>query len=338
VFSDVTKIRQAQAELAHNEGIARRHSHEIETLYKTAPVGMALVDRNFRYLKANQRFADVTGLPIEKLIGRTFFDTATNLTERMRGPIAEVLERGTGITSVEASVRVNSDTAQDFLIDFYPYEEDGRVVAVGVIFKDVTEIRRLEKELRRLMDELQHRVKNTLATVASIVNQTVATKSDQAELVETLKQRIGALAATHDLLTHHDWRHVSLLDVIEAELEPFEHTNRIILKGPKVSLPPKHALTLTMTLHELTTNAAKYGALAQPDGKLNIEWVVWEDGAERRLVLTWTETGFEGPQPGSIRESFGTRLIKNAIVYDLQGQCEYEISPTGVTCTLSAPF
>jgi two-component system CheB/CheR fusion protein len=272
------------------------------------------------------------------LIGRSLADTATSLTERMRGPIAEVFERGAEITSVEASVRVNSDTTQDFLIDFYPYEEDERVVAVGVIFKDVTELRRLEKELRRLMDELQHRVKNTLATVASIVNQTVATKTDQAELVETLKQRIGALAATHDLLTHHDWRHVSLLDVIEAELEPFEHTNRITLKGPKVRLPPKHALTLTMTLHELTTNAAKYGGLAHPNGKLNIEWVVWEDGAERRLVLTWTESGFEGPSPDSVRESFGTRLIKNAIVYDLQGQCEYDISPAGVTCTLAAPF
>jgi two-component system, chemotaxis family, CheB/CheR fusion protein len=338
VFSDVTKIRQAQADLAQKEGIARRRSHEIETLYKTAPVGMALVDRNCRYLKINQRFADAIGLGIERLMGRTLTDTATGLTERMRAPVAEVFERGAEITSVEATVDANGGGAQDFLIDFYPYEEDGRVIAVGIIFKDVTELRRLERELRRLMDELQHRVKNTLATVASIVNQTVATKSNQEDLVETLRQRIGALAATHDLLTQHDWRHVSLLDIIKAELDPFEQANRIVLSGPNASLPPKHALTLTMTLHELATNAAKYGALAHSDGKLHVDWVVQEDGAGRRLTMTWTESGFCGPSPAVVKESFGTRLIRNAIVYDLQGQCAYELSPNGVACTLSAPF
>ncbi len=338
VFSDVTNIRQAQADAARKEEIARQRSHEIERLYTTAPVGMALVDRNNRFLKTNQRFADAAGLAIEQVIGRTLTDMANGLTERMLVPIAEVFERGAEITSVEAAVDAEGGDARDYLIDFYPYQEDGRVVAVGIIFKDVTELRRLERELRRLMDELQHRVKNTLATVASIVNQTVATKSNQEDLVETLRRRVGALAATHDLLTQHDWRHVSLLDIIKAELDPFEQLNRIALSGPNVSLPPKHALTLTMTLHELATNAAKYGALAHPDGKLAIEWVVREDGAGRGLTMKWTESGFCGPAPAAVKESFGTRLIRNAIVYDLQGQCNYELSPNGVTCTLSAPF
>ena len=111
-----------------------------------------------------------------------------------------------------------------------------------------------------------------------------------------------------------------------------------MLVGPNLNLPPKHALTLTMTLHELATNAAKYGALAHPDGKLRIEWVVREDGAGRRLTMTWTESGFCGPSPAIVKESFGTRLIRNAIVYDLQGQCAYELSPDGVACTLSAPL
>src|SRR5207237_4117350 len=127
------------------------------------------------------------------------------------------------ITNLEITMRINSNGAQDFLIDFYPYEEDGRVTAAGIIFKDVTELRRLEKELRRLMDELQHRVKNTLATVASIVNQTVGSNTNQEDLVETLKRRIGALAATHNLLTKQDWRDASLLDIIEAELNPYHH-------------------------------------------------------------------------------------------------------------------
>src|SRR5438105_1927280 len=290
----------------------------------------------FRFQKINERFADVTGQPIEKLIGRTLLDNAPGLTERMKGPIAEVFERAKEITNVEVTMRVNGNGAQDFLIDFYPYEEDGRVTAAGIIFKDVTELRRLEKELRRLMDELQHRVKNTLATVASIVNQTVGSNTNQEDLVETLKRRIGALAATHNLLTQQDWRDASLLDIIEAELNPYHHRDRIRLNGPKVRLPPKHALTLTLTLHELATNAAKYGALAHDGGKLNIEWMVSEDGAGRRLTMTWVETGFPGPQ--DVKQSFGTRLIRNAVVYDLQGRCDYELSSAGVSCWLCAPF
>ena len=338
VFSDVTKIRQAQADLAHNEGIARQRTREIETLYKTAPVGMALVDRNYRYLKINERFAAVTGLPIDTLIGRTLSDTAPGLTERMKGPIAEVFERARELTNVDVTVSVNGGGTQDFLIDFYPYEEDGRVTAAGIIFKDVTEVRRLEKELRRLMDELQHRVKNTLATVASIVNQTVGSNTNQEDLVETLKRRIGALAATHNLLTEQEWRDASLIDIIESELDPYDHKDRITLNGPKVRLPPKHALSLTLTLHELATNAAKYGALAHDGGRLQIDWMVSEDGAGRRLTIKWEETGYRAPLPQKMKQSFGTRLIRNAIVYDLQGRCDYEISPSGVSCRLSAPF
>jgi two-component sensor histidine kinase len=199
-------------------------------------------------------------------------------------------------------------------------------------------VRRLEKELRRLMDELQHRVKNTLATVASIVNQTVGSNTNQEELVETLKRRIGALAATHNLLTEQDWRDASLIDIIESELDPYDHKDRISLNGPKVRLPPKHALTLTLTLHELATNAAKYGALAHDGGRLQIDWMVSEDGAGRRLTIKWEETGYRGPLPDQMKQSFGTRLIRNAIVYDLQGRCDYEISPSGVSCRLSAPF
>ena len=182
VFSDVTKIRETQADLARNVSIARHRSDEIETLYKTAPVGMALVDRNQRYLKINQHFADLTGRAMDDHLGRALYEMAPELAERMARPIAEVFEHDREIINIEATVKVNGAGAQDFLIDFYPYQEDGRTIAVGIVLKDVTELRHLERELRRLMDELQHRVKNTLATVASIVNQTVASDRNRAEL------------------------------------------------------------------------------------------------------------------------------------------------------------
>jgi two-component system CheB/CheR fusion protein len=338
VFSDVTKIRQAQADLARNEGLARQRSHEIETLYKTAPVGMALVDRNRRYLKINQHFAELNGQPIEKHIGRSVEEMIPGLSEKMDRPIAEVFERATAVMNLEASVRLNGEGIRDFLIDFYPYEEDGLTTAVGIVLKDVTELRRLEKELRRLMDELQHRVKNTLATVASIVNQTVATQASRTDLIDTLKLRIGALAATHNLLTQRNWKDASLQEILKAELSPFDHEERIKQTGPPIMLPPKHALTLTLTLHELATNAAKYGALAHEGGNLAIDWMVSVDGAGRELTLNWRESGVPGIVPQEAKESFGTQLIKNAVVHDLQGCCDHRLGPGGLACTIVVPF
>jgi two-component system CheB/CheR fusion protein len=338
VFADVTKVRQAQADLARNEGLARQRSQEIETLYKTAPVGLAMVDRNRRFLRVNQHFADLAAHSLDILVGRTLEEVIPGLAERMAVPIAEVIEQAKAVVNLDATVRIHGDAARDFLIDFYPYEEEGRVTAVGVILKDITELRRLEKELRRLMDELQHRVKNTLATVASIVNQTVGTKSERAELVDTLKRRIGALAATHNLLTLQDWRDASLRDILEAELTPYDQQGRIKLDGPEVRLPPKHALSLTLTLHELATNAAKYGALAHQSGRLAIDWVVSVDSAGQCLTLHWVETAVPDMPPADVKESFGTRLIKSAVAHDLQGTCDYRLASGGLTCTLSLRF
>jgi len=335
VFSDVTKVRQTQAELALNVALARQRTDEIETLYKTAPVGMALVDRNQRFLKINQHFADLTGRPIEDHIGRTLRDIALTLAERMDRPVEEVLEKERAIVNVEARVSVTGGVWQDFLIDFYPYQEEGRTIAVGILIKDVSELRRLERELRRLMGELQHRVKNTLATVASIVNQTVATKDDRVDLVETLKRRIGALAATHSLLTQHDWKDASLKDIVNTEFGPYDRPERIEISGPEVRLPPKHALTLTLTLHELTTNAAKYGALSAPDGRLAVGWEIREDGVEKRLTIRWRETGPRRENDAAIREGFGTRLIRNAVVHDLGGRVEHRLASEGLQCNIS---
>jgi two-component system CheB/CheR fusion protein len=338
VFSDVTKIRKAQADLARNEGLARQRSHEIETLYKTAPVGMALVDRNRRFLKINQHFAALNGQPMDKHIGRALQEMLPELSERMERPIVEVFDHAHAAVNIEASVRLDGEGVRDFLVDFYPYHEDGLVTAVGIVLKDITEVRRLEKELRRLMDELQHRVKNTLATVASIVNQTVSSQGDRDDLVDTLRMRIGALAATHNLLTLRNWRDASLREILDAELTPFDHADRIKLDGPPVMLPPKPALTLTLTLHELATNAAKYGALAHEGGSLKIDWSVNVDGAGRELRLNWTETGTPAVAPERVKESFGTRLIKNAVAHDLEGACDHRLEAGGLRCAIRFPF
>jgi two-component system, chemotaxis family, CheB/CheR fusion protein len=174
--------------------------------------------------------------------------------------------------------------------------------------------------------------------VASIVNQTVGTKADRADLIDTLKMRIGALAATHSLLTQRNWKDASLRAILDAELTPFDHADRVKLTGPAVMLPPKHALTLTLTLHELATNAAKYGALAHEGGALEVDWMVSVDGTGRELTLTWRETGVPHIVLENVKESFGTRLIKNAVVHDLQGRCDHTLLAGGLICTVAVPF
>jgi len=338
VFADVSKVRQAQAEVARNAGLARQRSSEIETLYKTAPVGMALIDRNRRFLKINQQFADLNGQPVEDHIARNLRDMAPDFFDTLDRPMGDVFERGREEVNLEATIKTVSGAVRDFLIDLYPYEENGRVTAVGLILKDVTEMRRLEKEMRRLMDELQHRVKNTLATVNSIINQTVGTKSDRAELAETLKSRIGALAATHDLLTTGDWHGASLRRILETELMPFDQSDRITLHGPQLDLPPKHALALTLTIHELATNAAKYGALSKNGGKLDVSWVVTVDATGRQLTLDWIEAVANEIQTSRVVESFGMRLIKNAVAHDLRGACAHNLTAGGLACKITFPF
>lgn len=126
--------------------------------------------------------------------------------------------------------------------------------------------------------------------------------------------------------------------MLDAELRPFASSDRIALSGPDVALPPKHALTLTLTLHELATNAAKYGALAHRSGWLSVTWSVNEDASQRRVILDWVESGVPGANTKEVKESFGTRLIKNAVVHDLHGQCRHELGADGLTCEITVPF
>src|SRR5262249_53155828 len=147
----------------------------------------------------------------------------------------------------------------------------------------------------------------------------------------------GALAATHNLLTTQDWRDAPLTAIVERELSPYRKEG-VTLKGPAVALPPKHALTLTLTLHELATNAAKYGALAQVGGTLDIEWMVSAAGEGRKLTLKWIERGVKIENATAAKEGFGTRLIRSAVAHDLGGKTEYRMRPDGARLTLTCPL
>jgi two-component sensor histidine kinase len=205
--------------------------------------------------------------------------------------------------------------------------------------RDVTERRRAEEHQRLLLNELNHRVKNTLATVQSITAQTLRKAGSTAEARMAIERRLIALSRAHDVLTRENWEGAYLHTIVDQAVEPFrafgEH--RLHAEGPSVRLSPRMALALAMALQELATNAMKYGALSSMMGEVHITWSVTCTGDATRLRLLWKETG--GPPVMSpTRKGFGSRLIERSLAHDLNGSVKIEYELTGVVCTVDAPL
>jgi two-component sensor histidine kinase len=212
------------------------------------------------------------------------------------------------------------------------YDPSGRPLSMVGVLQDITVRKQSEDQLRLLMDELNHRVKNTLATVQSIAGQTARTAGDPQSFRRSFENRLLALSKTHDLLTRNAWRMADLRAVIEQELMPYrrETNDRIAVKGPAVSVPARGVINLGLVIHELVTNAAKYGALSVSEGRLEVSWAVTptSDG-ETELHLHWHESDGPAVQEPQ-RRGFGSRLIERTIEGELNGRAKLHFLPTGL--------
>ena len=214
-------------------------------------------------------------------------------------------------------------------------DADGNVVGIFVQGHDVTSDMVAAERQKLMIDELNHRVKNTLATVQSIAMQTARTHADPRTFAEGFQARLIALSHTHDLLTRRHWEGADLRDVLLHETEAHGST-RVVLNGPAVILSPAAALSLGMIFHELATNAAKYGALSSGEGRVFVDWAV-ANQADRRLTLEWRE--LDGPpvvEPD--RRGFGTRLIERNIRHDLAGEVKLQYPTDGFHAEMSVPL
>jgi PAS domain S-box-containing protein len=211
------------------------------------------------------------------------------------------------------------------------YAPDGEILRVVGVFDDVTEQRAAERRQRMLINELNHRVKNTLATVQSIAAQTLRSAPNLTSARDSFEARLVALAAAHDLLTAQNWHGARLADVVATAMAPFETVQRpqISRSGPPVWLTAQHALALSLALHELATNAAKYGALSVLGGRVTIRWRL--DG--RELTLTWKEEGGP-PVAAPAHAGFGTRLLQRGLAHELHGEVALTFPPGGVSCEI----
>ena len=211
----------------------------------------------------------------------------------------------------------------------------------GVVatFIDVTSVAKSEERQRTLVGELNHRVKNVLAVILAIAQQTLSRSATPAAFAPAFFARLQAMARAHELLSRENWGDVAIEDLVEQALAPYLSTGheRISMSGPSRSLPAKLALGLGVALDELATNAVKYGALSNECGRITLSWEVLNASEGPQLELVWLESG--GPTVvAPPKDGFGLTLIRREIEYNLGGNAWIDFAPDGVVARLRAPL
>jgi two-component system CheB/CheR fusion protein len=231
------------------------------------------------------------------------------------------------------------DERAHYIMRILPYRTpDSTVSGTLITFIDVTGIVQAEQHQRLLVDELNHRVKNMLAVVGSLAGQTLRRSQTLDEFSTSFMGRVRALTASYALLSDQSWLSVSLRQAITEEIKPYvtQDGHNIVLQGPDVQLVPAGALALGMTIHELATNAAKYGSLSVPEGVVTVSWRLQPGGEGDELILDWVESNGP-PVEAPTRHGFGATLIQRSFAHELSGSATLEFEPQGLRASLRAP-
>jgi PAS domain S-box-containing protein len=272
---------------------------------------------------------EVVGKPITIIIPEDRQSEEPHILERIR--------RGEPIEHYETR-RVRKDGSfVDISLTVSPVRDvDGRVVGASKIARDISERKQAEMQRNLLVAELSHRVKNALATVASIARQSFSSNPDPIAAQRSFLDRIQALSQTHSRLAETKWSGVSLETLFLDELAPYRQDNgaNVHVSGPPTTLNPKHAVILAMAVHELATNAAKYGALSTRKGSVE---VVWESDGQGQLRIHWTESGGPRVVPPT-RSGFGRLLVERVLASDLGGSVQMDFAENGLRCVVTLPM
>lgn len=205
---------------------------------------------------------------------------------------------------------------------------------------DIHDLRVLQERQKVLLAELQHRTRNLLAVVQSLARQTMRTSPSLKEFGVQFESRLGALSRVQGLLARTDHSSVDLAELVTLELTPHRDvgaTDRVQIEGPAVAVPPTSAQVLALAIHELATNATKYGALGQPTANLAVTWKIDEDGPKRLIRLDWRESGVAMPGRPA-RRGYGSELIERALPYQLRAETKLEFEPDGVRCRIAVAW
>jgi PAS domain S-box-containing protein len=325
---------------------SRLHALEQEqrfaATYEHAAIGISEIAPDGRFLRVNEAICAITGFSREHLLANQLFththpDDADPDRQAFRKQVAGELD----FYSIEKRFIRRDGRVIWISVRSSPVRDaDDRLLYVVRVVQDITERKAAEQRQRLLMDELNHRVKNTLATVQSLATQTARGAATPAAFRERFEGRLIALSKAHDQLTMHHWESADLRELLTGSLAPYAGTirDRVVLRGEDVVLRPRAVLTLAMAVHELATNAAKYGALSVSSGRVEVQWQPIRAGDGRSfLQIEWVEQG--GPnvvEPGQF--GFGTRLIEGSIAAELAGETRLIFQPQGLRCEIMIPM
>ena len=270
---------------------------------------------------------EAIGRPVTMLIPPERIDEEPGIIARIR--------RGERIEHYDTVRRRKDGSPIDISLTVSPIKDsDGTIIGASKIARDITERKRAEQRQQLLVGEVKHRIKNLLATVQAIARQTL--KGTPVEEREAFIARLMALANAQDLLTLERWNRAAVHEVVDRALRPFEakHSARFLTKGPEdVWVDAQRASLLTMALHELATNAVKYGALSNGYGVVSLTWEVTGEEDAQSVRLTWRELGGPLVVPPE-RKGFGSFLIERALQGSGGGGAKLDFNPNGLICSL----
>ncbi|ODA68990.1 Blue-light-activated histidine kinase [Methyloligella halotolerans] len=342
VWTTTQAVRAADKDRADALHELSRQREWLQITLDSISDGVIATDAGGNVLLINRVAEDLTGWSAEQANGRPIAEIFRVIDESTRKPlrdaatialaegeVARLTDKGLLVTSARSELPIENSGAPILGVD-------GTLTGSVLIFRDVTEPRRAAERQTMLVGELNHRVKNALAIVQSLVQASLRHADNPAAMAmaQTLGERLQALHRAHDLLLESQWSGASLKAMAERELAPYmrEDGPTILIKGPDILLPASATSILAMTLHELATNAVKYGALSQNDGNLE---VVWRKKG-KRLRLSWLERGSNPPKPGE--NGFGMQLIDKGIRHNLGGETKLEFRDEGLYVELDLPI
>ncbi len=325
--------------------LARSEENErgLSAVLNNTRMAVFFMDEHQHCTYMNAAAEDLTGYSFADIQGRILHDVVHHTHPDGRPyPLQEC--------PVDRALPANTQTAGEEIFvhkdgHFYPVaftaspiRQNTAVLGTVLEVRDISQRKADTERLHMLLDELNHRVKNTLATVQSIFLQTLRGEAISDHAREGVMSRLMALATSHDLLTEKDWVSAPMREVALRSLAPFDANGdgscRFVITGDDLELKPKPALAIAMGLHELATNAVKHGALSAEGGKVDLAWQV---NANDVLQLRWVERGGPRVAPPS-RTGFGRRLIERGLVHELAGSARIDFDPDGVICEIEIPM
>ncbi|MET4294014.1 two-component system CheB/CheR fusion protein [Bradyrhizobium sp. LB8.2] len=330
------ELTTVNGELAHRVQELTRATSDLENFLESTQIATVFLDNDLRVMNFTPAITQVLHL-VETDTGRPIAHI------KARIPIEELYDDIRGVlrtlASAERELR-EPDSGTRYIVRILPYRSiDNFIAGVVITFVDITAITRAEERQRLLLAELQHRVRNTLGVVRSIARRTADSSSTVEEFASHLDGRLNAFARTQALVTRDPEGGVDLEYLAVEELLAYNarEGEQVRVSGPTVRFHSKAAETFALAIHELATNALKYGALSRPIGRIEISWRIEQGTEPAELVFEWRERG--GP-PVALppHKGFGTELLERTLAFEFKGQTTMAFNPRGLECTITIPL